>query len=118
VRATVSSRDDAKACSGHVDIREVTKADGSPCYTFETYVSNGTACESIIYTWKDPSGQVIASGANGFSNLTTITCAATGESANCQGPQGLPPSGGCCGVTGFGTAACSDGVACSSGACP
>jgi hypothetical protein len=102
----------------------VTKADGSPCYTFEWYVDIGMACEGIVNTWKDATGATVATGVeNPYSTPSaSITCTASGEVQSCTDRTilGGTPQAPCCGVTNFGTARCTAPFApsdCTKGAC-
>ena len=74
---------------------KVARADGSLCYTLEINNSGPTmACERGTYTWKDASGQVVATG--GFS------CGAGCEEwAQCAGSDTVSECGNYCstGVT-------------------
>ncbi|HET6283621.1 MAG TPA: hypothetical protein VFH73_21885 [Polyangia bacterium] len=69
------------ACEGNGRVvLEVRKPDGALCYTNEVAV--GVICESQTFTWKDPSGRVIATGSSDM-NATMLHCASGGESVNC-----------------------------------
>jgi hypothetical protein len=107
-----------KACQG-VLVVQIAKSDGSPCYSFESYTDNGTFCEVSRYTWKDPSGQVVASGW-GSQNGAEITCMTGSTAKTCTNPS-AGPWNACCDVTEFGAAACPSAVrlgSCSAGSCP
>ena len=102
----------------------VTKADGSPCYSFEDHEPTQDDCTTHTWTWKDASGRVVANGSDGIQSSPTrskqIICAG-GETATCmQVSQGGQVSS-CCGVGVAGSASCPDGVnplVCTAGACP
>lgn len=71
---------------------EVRKADGSLCYTVDTAgVSNLQACEHGSLTWKDASGQVVATGSfsSGVGTHRSISCQTTTETYSC-GPTDCP----------------------------
>jgi hypothetical protein len=84
----------------------VTKADGSPCYSFESHADPDMACTGFRFTWKDASGQVVATGTFNPDALpdTTVTCAGTGEVLSCNRniPDGGPPPLCVC-ISDFGT---------------
>jgi hypothetical protein len=91
----------------------VTKADGSPCYSFETSLHGG---EQLQYTWKDATGQVVATGSNsgGFGTPSVqIMCAGGGETKTCDFSTDT-----CCDLTNLGNATCVSPVSCTSGTCP
>jgi len=99
----------------------VSKADGTPCYTFESAFDAG--CQMTQYNWKDTAGNIVATGRSHSAPdwYIEITCAATGEAAICGEPRPLPLPSGCCGVSDFGAAACTAGVQtsyCTAGSCP
>ncbi len=108
-------------CSNSGVVINVSKADGTPCYTYES--SYDASCFGTQYVWKDIAGNVVARGTSSSSPEwhVEITCAATGEAATCGEPRTLPLPNGCCGVSNFGAAACTAGVqtsTCQAGSCP
>jgi len=126
VSASATPASDSRACGGDVNTMKVTKADGTPCYTYEAYTdASSTDCELTRYTWKDAAGNVVATGMSKPSPSwdLTITCGATSETAHCAGPRPdrYPPDG-CCTLSQFGSAVCRAGVpvgvACTNGVCP
>ena len=63
----------------------VTKADGSPCYSFKTTLAG--MGEVYLYSWKDAAGQVVATGRNGFGigGGLDIMCADGSETEDVRG---------------------------------
>jgi hypothetical protein len=122
VRATLTSLSTAFNCSTPT-LLAVTKADGSPCYSFEDDEPTSLDCSGHTWTWKDASGQVVATGSSYYPNHSAqITCAAGGEKTSCgqSSPPGTPPST-CCGIGIGGSALCPDGLnpfGCAAGSCP
>jgi hypothetical protein len=113
--AHVTSTSGTCSPSGHTQssVREdVTKADGSPCYSVVSCCAV-PACEGYSYTWMAPDGTVIATGGvayGGGSNPDSwsVTCSQSNETLHgTLGPPGL--SGG--------TTAWTNGP-CPSGSCP
>jgi hypothetical protein len=97
----------------------VTKNDGSLCYTFEDQPVDHD-CSERDWTWKDATGQVVATGILGVADggYATITCAVGGAWTHCE-PSGAQPL--CCSVSPYGGDACPGGVsspACTAGSCP
>jgi len=121
VRATWATVDVADPTACNLGVRTVTiaKADGAPCYSIESRIDSSLGCEGARYTWKDASGQVVATGQRDYDSNTSITCATTNEVVGCKGPSGLSGGDPCCGITGFGTPVCDypDRGACAPGAC-
>ena len=119
VHATSTKVDDPKACNSGVKVVTVANADGSPCYSVESWIDSGMVCEGARYVWKDASGQVVATGTRDWDSRATITCAATNEATSCKGPSGLSGGDPCCAITSFGTPVCDypDQDACAAGAC-
>jgi hypothetical protein len=107
------------ACNLGVKVVVVANADGSPCYSVESWIDSGLACEGARYVWKDASGQVVATGERDWDSKVSITCAATSEATSCKGPSGLSNGDPCCGITGFGTPVCGypERDSCTPGAC-
>ena len=106
-------------CGGLITVASYTKPDGSPCFSFESYVDIGMRCEGVRYTWKDAGGAVIATGLrNPYSTPTlTISCAGAAPSQACDsGALGGPPND-CCNITELGLPTCSYPF-CDPGACP
>ena len=87
------------------------KADGTPCYSFETTLIGG---EVLQYVWKDPSGQVVATGS---FVPTQVVCESGGQTSTCNDAAGNP-SAGCCPLDDLGTTASCPGLSCSAGSCP
>jgi hypothetical protein len=124
VRASLGYMAGSGSCP-HGDLYvHVPKANGTLCYRYEAYTATSTACEVTQHTWKDAAGNVVASGTSSSSlsgRITQITCATTGVTASCGEPVSVSPADSCCGVSRFGTAACTAGVPnalCTSGSCP
>jgi hypothetical protein len=123
VQAALRQTDGPGACGGFVKVVQVAKADGTPCYSFESYVDSGMQCEGERFTWKDASGVVVATGlTNGYlTPRTKITCAATSEVRSCgRETSGGGASDGCCSIDDFGAASCAPPVGagtCTAGAC-
>ena len=122
VHATFATVADTNSCGGR-RVVQVTRADGSPCYSYEKYVSNGTACEGTVYTWKDAAGQVVATGtSNPYSTPShQITCTNGGQKKTCHNPIIFGSTGACCGITEVGVAGCAPPVVhgrCRTGTCP
>jgi hypothetical protein len=106
----VTNRPGANSCGSFVTVASVTKPDGSPCFSFESYIDPTMACEGIRYTWKNTAGQVIANGfRNPFSAPTlSIACATSSETHSCDnGALTGGPSNDCCDITGLGVPTCS-----------
>jgi len=115
----------ALARDGDTQVVSVTNADGSPCYSFEAtwghIVANMDA--RMTYTWKDSTGQVVATGSS-FSvdsmTSTGITCA-SGPQVSCQSRQNgsVGPPTPCCTLGSLGNAACvTSQFSCSVLTCP
>jgi hypothetical protein len=121
VRATWATVDvgDPTACNIGVRVVTVAKADGSPCYSVESRIDASLVCEGALYTWKDASGQVVATGERDYDSKISITCTTTNEAVHCKGPSGLSGGDPCCGITSFGTPVCDypDRSSCMPGAC-
>jgi hypothetical protein len=99
----------------------VSKADGSPCYSFEAHEPQTMDCETHTWTWRDASGQVVATGSLTFvPHLTSqITCAVGGAKTTCT-ERAQSPSTSCCNVSASGLS-CQAGAqpsTCVAGACP
>ena len=96
----------SRSSGGTTGVTRVTKADGSPCYSFESHADPDMACTGFRFTWKDASGQVVATGTFNPDVVpnTTVTCAGTGEVLSCNRniPDGGPPPL-CVGISDFGT---------------
>lgn len=65
---------------------EVTKPDGSPCYSFERCAMT---IDSFFYAWKDAAGNVVASGSEGRTSSGSVqtlsfACAGGGATAACE----------------------------------
>ena len=118
VRVTLTYRPISTLCNdSSVDVVTVSKPDGTPCYSYETYIDQGLGCEHSTHTWKDAAGNVVATGRRSlvFGNSVGITCMASGERTACEGRDD------CCNVSQFGGATCAVGVppvACTQGSCP
>jgi hypothetical protein len=95
---------------------QVTKADGSPCYSMETSLFGG---EVYRYVWKDAGGQTVATGSyDPFGNPThTISCAGGGQTRTCHAPP-VSGGGGCCSLNELGNATCTAPPPCAAGICP
>ena len=126
VSASANVTSDSRACGGNVQTMTVAKSDGTPCYTFESYLdASNAACSVTLYTWKDAAGNVVATGMASPSPSwdLTVTCAMTAATARCTlpMPDHYPPDG-CCNLTAYGSAVCRAGapvgVACTNGVCP
>jgi hypothetical protein len=63
--------------------RKLFKADGTLCYSYE-YYDDGGLCESRHETWRDATGQAVATSLVGGLG-SRITCAASGEVLSCTG---------------------------------
>ena len=78
------------ACSGmQVGNRQyrVLRTDGSLCYTLEiSALIPWHACEDGHYTWRDPAGQVVATGGFYYSGMSgrSASCAQSGQGVSCQ----------------------------------
>jgi hypothetical protein len=96
----------------------VTKADGSPCYSFEAHEPQTLDCQTHTWTWKDASGQVVANGSltRGANYASTITCAGGGARTTCSVPAASAATS-CCDAW-FGGSGCEAGPTCVAGACP
>ena len=75
---------------------QVKKADGAPCYSFET--SSTTGGEILRYVWKDAAGQVVATGDNSpFHHAHPprdhLRERRPDEDVQCLGRRLLPPRG-------------------------
>jgi hypothetical protein len=116
VRVTIEG--EITGTSGIV-VASVSNADGTPCYSFQRSVIGG---EVWRYVWKDPAGQVVATGRMGFDPLdpppppgTTlpyveIQCESGGQTSGC--------SDGCCDIGQFGNATCAgQRITCATGTC-
>ena len=122
VHAAFSSMDAPDACNVGVHIVTVTTAAGTPCYSMESFVDSGMVCEGVRYTWKDASGQVVATAVeNGFSTpRLVVTCASSGEKRSCGRATVEGPTDGCCRISDLGAASCTPPVGsgtCSPGDC-
>jgi hypothetical protein len=115
----------ALAGDGDTQVVSVTKADGSPCYSFEATWGHIVANMDVrmTYTWKDAAGQVVATGSS-FSvdamTSTGITCSA-GAQVSCQSRQNgsVGPPTPCCTIGSLGNAACvTSQFSCSVLTCP
>jgi hypothetical protein len=113
-------------CGAHFSSVTVSKADGSPCYSFEQHEPLQYDCSRLTWTWKDPTGRVVATGSvdrtvptsSGYETMGRITCAGGGASATCTEPYS---GDDCCALSPYGSPACPDGVnvaSCSAGTCP
>lgn len=123
VHAAFTSTPGSAGC-GDGSIVTVTKADGTPCYSFESTFSYSMDCQGTRYAWRDAAGTVVATGfSNPHSNPTlTITCSDSGMDSHCNwGPIGGPgPVDSCCIITDLGTRACTSpngSAGCTVGAC-
>ena len=76
----------SNGCTGDgVGRATVTRPDGSVCYTVENAI--GYFCESETLTWKNASGQVVATGS--FSgDSAKVTCADGTPETICTGTEG------------------------------
>lgn len=81
----VKARTTGASCSStppDSSMTTVTKPDGSLCYTVETQLIYGHACEGGASTWKDAAGTVVATAAisSGLGNTSsvTVTCSSGG----------------------------------------
>jgi len=122
VRATFAPVDDPTTCGEHV-VAQVTRADGSPCYSYEKYGVTVTRCEGTAYIWRDAAGQVVATGtSNPYSNPThQITCANGGQKKVCHNPIISTNTGACCAISELGVAGCGlplGHTRCRTGTCP
>jgi len=66
---------------GSDDIRQEStyrKGDGSPCFVFEKRLRRDMACEGGSATWKNASGETVATASISFGQ-TVISCTTTGE---------------------------------------
>jgi hypothetical protein len=107
VHASFTSVSNGTSCrGGSTRVTQVTKSDGSPCYSFESYADPDMACTGFRFTWKDASGQMVATGTFNPDTIpnTMVTCAGTGEALSCNRniPDGGPPPL-CVGISDFGT---------------
>jgi len=73
----------------------VRKADGSPCYSFETACNCSGLCESSTWTWRNAAGGIVATGSSDMTNGVQVTCAATGESCQLGGLGSSGFTGSC-----------------------
>jgi hypothetical protein len=114
VRATLSGIVESTGSGPRVV--QVTKADGSPCYSMETSLFGG---EVYRYLWKDAGGQTVATGSyDPFGNPThTISCAGGGQTRSCHSPPS-PPTGACCSLNELGNGTCGASLPCVAGTCP
>jgi hypothetical protein len=101
---------------GNFTVVTVWKPDGSLCYTFEEHDPIAYDCSRALWTWKDPTGRIVATGTHdtGYRSKGQITCAWDDAATTCTGAT-------CCGVSEYGSPACPDGVnvlRCSAGTCP
>ena len=127
-RASTSPLNEPLACDHIGTSAQVNKADGTLCYTFESYAElTPGRCIAHRYTWKDAAGNVVATGmddtdVDGTSELVmNISCTATSEVSACQQPTLPPRPDRCCGLSLFGGAVCAGGVlepSCEAGTCP
>jgi hypothetical protein len=102
------------AAGAGIRVVQVKKADGAPCYSFET--SSTTGGEILRYVWKDAAGQVVATGdSSPFTTPTRhqITCASGGQTKMCNASAGA-----CCRLAELGNATCGSPLACGAGTCP
>ena len=115
-RATFTSVSPSLSIGGG-SIVTVTKADGSPCYSFEYLTPTQYDDMVRTWTWKDATGRLVASGtlsltpgpaAGEYSNVGVITCADGGAKTSCSYVLSTPMR--CCDVSSYGAAACPDGV--------
>jgi len=121
VHATFTGMPSSGTCGG-VSIVTVAKADGTPCYSFESYVTASMACEGIVYTWKDATGAIVATGLKNPYNHpdTTISCAGSDGRAGCNSGLLYPPTDACCRISDLGAVGCvspSGSRECTAGAC-
>jgi hypothetical protein len=102
--------------SGGSKVISVSRADGTPCYSFQTTLIGG---ELYQYVWKDAAGQVVATGSEGpFATPTAqLTCAVGGQTTTCNGSF-VNPTGACCSVSLLGNTTCGGMPACTTGSCP
>lgn len=63
--------------------RKLFKSDGTLCYSYE-YYRDAKYCESLHETWRDATGQAVATSSSGI-NERSITCEASGETLSCKG---------------------------------
>ena len=118
VRVTIEG--EITGTSGIV-VAYVSNADGTPCYSFQGTLTGG---ELWRYVWKDPAGQVVATGRLGADPLapppppgtpfafTEIQCESGGQTSGCFAP-------GCCDIGQFGNATCAgQRITCATGTCP
>jgi len=102
-------------------VAHVSNADGTPCYSFQGALTGG---ELWRYVWKDPAGQVVATGRLGGDPFapppspgtpvafTEIQCESGGQTSGCF-------EGGCCDIGQFGNATCAgQPIRCATGTCP
>jgi hypothetical protein len=118
VHATFTSME-APGCRS-TRLTRVTKTDGSPCYSFESYADPNMGCTGFQFAWKDASGQVVATGTFNPDTIpsTMVTCAFTGETLSCN--RNIPDGGSpplCVGISDFGTLVLTTTVPAGSAAC-
>jgi hypothetical protein len=107
--------------TGGTEVAYISNADGTPCYSFQTSVLGG---EVFLYVWKDPAGQVVATGRMGADPTATpspgtpgpygqIQCEGGGQMSACFGGDS------CCDIAALGNATCAgQRISCATGACP
>jgi hypothetical protein len=107
-------------CASFSNVTVVTKADGSPCYSFESYRDSGMACERDVYIWRDAAGQLVAMGVwHPHNNPSTRVSCSGGVESTCNGPATFGVSNPCCGITNLGTSQCMyASQQCTAGSCP
>jgi hypothetical protein len=100
---------------GGTIVVRVSKADGSPCYSFET--SSGLDDENPGYLWKDAAGQIVARGRTNQFGMPSlqITCESGSEIRACTGLPGS--TDGCCQISSLGNRTCPEFSSCTAGTC-
>lgn len=74
---STTSRTACQSGQDGVQVMEVRKPDGSPCYTMQLKTLAASACTGQMYTWTAPTGEQIATGS--FIDMYEFTCTASGE---------------------------------------
>jgi hypothetical protein len=94
------SSDPVTSCNGPQETIETTnltvrKPDGSICYTLEWTCNCANGCaDTGAVTWKDPAGNVVATG-HTTNQSTSISCASAGDQVTFNCPSSDPFQEGC-----------------------
>ena len=93
-----------------VQTRAVRRSDGSLCFTYEARMRQINACETVLETYRNASGEIVAEGGGPYVAGSYLRCTSTGEVCRSIG-SGAGGAGGTECLVPFGTS-------CTSGSCP